>query len=85
MPRGGPFTAKLRTYYQSLFGHSTQSSRWSSKRGDLDDGNKISEPTGKRAKHYRTLSEGNSDKIILTSFSPGDGSCVVNGTEDHRI
>ncbi|KAL9136914.1 MAG: hypothetical protein Q9175_001872 [Cornicularia normoerica] len=81
IPRGSPFTTKLKTYYHSLFGHSTQSSEWNSKRGGVDDRNEISGPKMKRAKHYKNLSEDSSDKIALTNASPGDRSRDANGTK----
>ena len=69
----------------AALGLSTQSSKWSSKRGGLDVRNEISGQTKEKAKHYRNLGKGNSDDINLTSISPGDRFCSVNGTKDYSM
>ena len=85
MPRGSPFAAKIKTYYHSLFGLSTQRSEWISKKGGQDDKGENQGPLGKRAKHYKNLSEDSSDKIALTSITPGNRSRDVNGTKAYPM
>ncbi len=81
MARGSPFTAKIKTYYQSIFGLSTQSSKWSSKHGDHDIRNENSGLAGQKIKHYKNLSENSSDNMVLTSITSGDRSQNLNRTE----
>ena len=73
MHQGSPFLAKLRTYCQSLFGFSTQGSKWTSKQGGFDDKNDFSRAAGGKGNMYKNLGEGFSDHTILTSVTSGDG------------